>query len=398
VKLAILALLYLVEGLPFGLQTQALPLYLRDEGMSLARIGSLAILSAPWLCKPLLAPFVDRFGRRKAWILAFQGGMAAVGLVAAVLPSGLGLLPIAGLLLLLNSLAAAQDIAVDGLAVDLLGPGELGVGNTMQVVGYKAGMFLGGWAIGQAAVGWGWRGLFGCMAALVTAAMVLFALWPEPPLGRAPERERLADIVATLGRALATRSGAWLLLAVATYKLGESLVDPMFKLFVRDAGFRTSTVLTWTALYGMTASIAGSLAGGLLAARVPLGRALTLAAVLRLGPLVGQWIITQRPASAEAVVTAIVAENFFGGALTTVMFAFMMSRVDRRIGATHYTVLATLEVVGKMPGSTLSGWIAGAFGYGVTFATGALLSLAYLALLAFAPRRELQGAQVTTDR
>ena len=48
-------------------------------------------------------------------------------------------------------------------------------------------------------------------------------------------------------------------------------------------------------------------------------------------------------------------EELTGGGLTTAMFAFMMGRVDRRIGATHYTVLAGVEVLGKSPGGLLSG-------------------------------------------
>jgi predicted MFS family arabinose efflux permease len=150
--------------------------------------------------------------------------------------------------------------------------------------------------------------------------------------------------------------------------------------------------MRWTALYGLGASILGSLAGGVLATRMPLRRALFLAAALRLGPLVAEWLIASRPPVEDAIVLTIVAENFFGGALTTVMFAFMMARVDRRIGATHYTVLAGVEVLGKMPSAYASGLLADAFGYAPTFALGVILSGAYLLLLLFGPRDELKPA------
>ena len=64
------------------------------------------------------------------------------------------------------------------------------------------------------------------------------------------------------------------------------------------------------------------------------------------------------------------AEHFFAGLLTTSMFAFMMARVDRTIGAAHYTLLATIEVLGKTPPSLLSGVHAGALGYGPAFSIG----------------------------
>ncbi len=63
------------------------------------------------------------------------------------------------------------------------------------------------------------------------------------------------------------------------------------------------------------------------------------------------------------------------------MFALMMSRVDKRIGATHYTVLAAVEVLGKTPAAWLSGVIAQSLGYGWLFALATMLSLAFLLLL-----------------
>ena len=77
-KLLLLTFLYLSQGLPFGFQATALPVYLRANGVSLEAIGFVTSLAAPWMLKPLWAPLVDRygsarFGRRKSWILPLQG-------------------------------------------------------------------------------------------------------------------------------------------------------------------------------------------------------------------------------------------------------------------------------------------------------------------------------------
>ena len=45
-------------------------------------------------------------------------------------------------LFLTNLFAATQDIATDGLAVELLDEGERGYGNGVQVAGYRVGMIL----------------------------------------------------------------------------------------------------------------------------------------------------------------------------------------------------------------------------------------------------------------
>jgi MFS transporter, PAT family, beta-lactamase induction signal transducer AmpG len=66
-----------------------------------------------------------------------------------------------------------------------------------------------------------------------------------------------------------------------------------------------------------------------------------------------------------------------------------MSRVDRRIGATHYTLLATVEVWGKLPAGALSGFVAQATSYSTLFALATVLSLAFLALLVPIARRRV---------
>jgi PAT family beta-lactamase induction signal transducer AmpG len=64
-KLATLLTLYFAQGLPFGFQATALPLMLRERGVSLQAIGFASVLATPWLAKALWAPWVDRYGSRR---------------------------------------------------------------------------------------------------------------------------------------------------------------------------------------------------------------------------------------------------------------------------------------------------------------------------------------------
>ena len=89
--------------------------------------------------------------------------------------------------LLMNLFAATMDIAVDGLAIDLLELRELGKGNIAQVVGYKIGMLTGGGLLVWAS-GWiGWEGLFLSMAVLVALSAA-----GHPGLQGAPPRRSAA--------------------------------------------------------------------------------------------------------------------------------------------------------------------------------------------------------------
>jgi MFS family permease len=390
-KIGLLASLYFAQGLPFGFQVTALPAYLRASGVSLVGIGFLGLLSFPWMAKALWAPLVDRyssarFGRRKTWIVPAQTLLMIACALAALVPPDRGLFTLLALVFLMNLFAATQDIAVDGLAIDMLSIEELGAGNAVQVVGYKLGMLAGGGLLVYLS-GWiGWRGLFGLMALLVAIVLAIVSFHREhEPSESADLRDndlRIRDVLRIIGRAVRAPGSGCLLAFIATYKTGESMLDAMFKPFLVDAGHSPQTIGLWIGTYGMIASLLGSVAGGFLASRVALLRAVGIAALLRVLPMFFEtWIAASGNVTSENVIAAVSSELFFGGALTTAMFAFMMSKVDRKIGATHYTLFASVEVLGKSASGWASGLIAEATSYAFLFGTATALSIAFLLLL-----------------
>lgn len=397
-KVGALSALYFAQGLPFGFQSNALPLYLTELGLSMRDVGFARALAVPWMLKVLWGPLVDRARSRRAWILPMQLGLVAACVAAAFVPlSRETLTPFLACVLLMNVFAATQDVAVDGLAVDLLEPAELGAGNAAQVVGYKVGMLAGGGVLVALTASFGPRGLFLSMAGigLLVAAMVLRLREPErraaseQPLGLAELRAHLAQIV--------TRPGApGLLLVVATYKLGETLADAMFGAWlVRVHALPKEQVALWLGSWGIAASIAGSFLGGVLVTRMRFKAAVLLTGALRLLPLLLQWAMVAGllGVGASTVVPVTIAEHFCGGLLTTAMFALMMSQVDRRIGATHFTVLATVEVLGKAAPGLFSGLLVDSFGFEPVFLAAAGLSAGFL-LLAW--RLRLQAHEKTS--
>lgn len=389
-RLAWLASLYVVQGLPYGFQAAALPAFLRASGVSLTEIGFVDLLALPWMLKVLWAPVVDRhgsrrWGRRRGWILPLQAALLVVCALCAAAPPDRALALLLGLLLTANLVAATLDIAVDGLAVDLLEARHLGLGNIAQVVGFKVGMLVGGGLLVWMSGFVGWGGLFGLMAGLVGLGLLISLLQVEPgPTSAA--RDGARPPVLRLLRQAMTAPGTWrLLLVVATYKVGEKMADAMIGPFLVDAGFSPARLGLYVGTYGMTCSLVGSVAGGLLATRVPLAKGLLVVAALRVLPHAAQWWMAATGATSAAVVVGVIcAEAFVGGALTTVMFAFMMSKVDRRIGATHFTLLASVEVLGKAPAAPLAGALGDAAGYVPVFALATALSALYVALVPLA--------------
>ena len=83
------------------------------------------------------------------------------------------------LVFLMNLAAATQDIAVDGLAIEVVDETDLGWANSAQIVGFKVGMLMGGGVLAWVSeeLGLGWGGVFAAMAALVLAALGCFTVF-----------------------------------------------------------------------------------------------------------------------------------------------------------------------------------------------------------------------------
>ena len=80
--------------------------------------------------------------------------------------------------------------------------------------------------------------------------------------------------------------------------------------------------------------------------------------------------------------------TLLGGIVTTATFTLMM-HVSRQappgVQATHYTLLATVEVVGKLAFTSLCGWLVDLAGYRFLFLVFAILSAVVLPWLSQFP-------------
>ncbi len=161
-------LFYVAQGLPIGLISIALPAWLAEQGAGVGDIATfLAISGLPWGFKLLAGPVMDRFsylamGRRRPWVIAAQGGMLLSIVALGAVPDPVSQLgAMTWLAFAVNCCGAVQDVAVDGMAIDLLPPDERGRANAFmafgQVAGYSASGALCALALssfGLAAAGW----------------------------------------------------------------------------------------------------------------------------------------------------------------------------------------------------------------------------------------------------
>jgi MFS family permease len=414
-KVALLSTLYFSQGLPFGFFTQALPVWMRQSGVDLAAIGLSSALALPWGLKFLWAPVVDRFGgsplgRRRGWILPLQ--VASIAAVAALALLGDGategarrtlVIALAVGMFVTNLVAATQDIATDGFAIDLLPPAERGLGNGVQVAAYRVGMVVGGGALLVVLGAWGWLEAFSAMTVLLVVASVPIFLHREAPASSttqattsSPSGENDSEAPVTLDAALRflKRGGgavATWCVVIGLYKSGDAFGSAMVRPFLVDGGMTTEEIGVVVGTAGSAAGMVGALLGGLFARRGRL-RALVVAGLAHAVLMAGYAAAIGGHVDVVVVTGLLVAEHVTGGMATVALFTAMMDACERRTGATDYTVQASVVVLAGGIGSALSGFFARQAGYALHFVVAGVLCVLGTLLMVPVYRRGIAPA------
>jgi RhtX/FptX family siderophore transporter len=378
-KLGLLGALYLSQGLPYGFFTQALPVMMRQSGRSLEQIGLASLLAIPWALKFVWAPWVDRhgwrkFGLRKSWIVPLQLITAAVLALAGWLEPSNEFAGLFAVVLLVNALSATQDIATDGLAVEILDHGERGLANGLQVGAYRLGMVLGGGVLLIFFAHLGWKLSFLAMAAAVVAATVPTLLHREKPAHSHLEPQQLRQSAHFL-----RLRGVWPLLAMLfLFKFGEALATTMLRPFMADHGMGLEDVGWMLGTVGFVAGLLGALGGGWLAGRLPRKTALVLCATAQAASLATYVVVALGFPGKAALACVVAAEHAGGGMATAALFTCMMDWCRPGHSGSDYTVQASTVVIASGVAASLSGVTAHRLGYAGHFALAFALSLAAL--------------------
>lgn len=384
-KLAVVALLYFIQGAPAAILWEVLPVYFRINGVSLRAIGGLRLLELPYSLKVFWSPLVHRIGDRRLWVTACMLGIAAVLFALPFVDVvGVGVLVLA-LILALTTLSATQDIAIDSYSVGLIDRDEEGAANGVRASAYRVALvFVGGGLVFLAAV-LAWNALF-ILAGSVFALLAFATL--ATPLLKLPDEAR-----ARWWQGFTGWAGTWrvvpLIAFVLTYKLGEFAIGPMVKPFWVDYGksiwplqddlmFQIGLVPT---TFGIVLSITGALAGGAFISRYGIFHGVwflgLLQAVSNLGYSLVEWLDLGR----FGLYGASVFESLSGGLGTAAFLAFLMNVCDKEHATVQYAFLSSVfSLTGRLIGG-ISGLGAEKYGYGDYFALTFLLSMpAYMLL------------------
>jgi MFS transporter, PAT family, beta-lactamase induction signal transducer AmpG len=219
-KLFWISLLYFTEGFPLGAFYDIFPVYFRQQGVELSKIGLISLLGLAWTLKFLWAPAIDYFRGHRYWMAAVDCAMGAVMLTFAI-QAGFG--PWVWLAIgAFTVFSATNDIAIDGYTIELLRREEMGLANGFRIGFYRVGMLAAGGFLIIAGY-WGWTAAF--VGSAVLFAICAIAVLAAPPEVKRPRPE--ATGVGPEVRAL-LKAPLWLL---ALALLVAGLAWPMLGVF-----------------------------------------------------------------------------------------------------------------------------------------------------------------------
>jgi len=376
-RLTWLAALSFASGFPFGLVNETLPVYLRTHGAGLVEIGLISAVSFPWTFKFIWAPLVDRVGSRRQWIVGCLAGLTLLTVILGVLDLGEMARWFWLLLVLMVTLSATQDVAIDAYTIEATSTRELGVANSVRIAAYRIAMFTAGglliWMAGRN----GWPVSFLTGATMIGGLTIAALFIPEP-------RRALASAASIWEplRALLARPGIWAVVVFALFfKIDIYAMEPMTRPFWVDRGFTLEEIGGILTPGRIIATVGGAVLGGLVTTKLGIFRGLwTLGLVQALSSL-GYAGVASVPASKPLIITAALFENFAHGLGTAAFLAFLMSVCERRYAATQFAVLSALLALSRTLAGGASGVLAEKMGYGDYFFLTFLLAIPAFALL-----------------
>lgn len=382
-KLGLLASLYVAQLLPVSFFMQTLPVFWRQQGVSLEAIGLLNLLSLPWTLKVIWAPIVDRYGwtrwgHYKSWILAMQSLLVITLLFIAALNIQTHFVLLMVGIVLAISCAATQDIATDALAVKLLAPSERGWGNSIQTGGAYLGGILGGGGLLVLLDYWGWTGSLLAMATIALLLLIPVIFYQEKFTSEESNQNLKLKVFFQFFQR--PGMGIWTIILLL-YMMGVTIANTMFRPLLVDLGLSLAEIGVMNGIVAYSAGFLGAFLGGFLIK--PLGRKKALILFGLLMAIANATFILPTLGFSSLPVLYFISILFqFAYSMALIpMYTVMMDKSRLETAGFDYTLQVSIVFVGSLLVGGISGFIAKPLGYQAAFVISVAISLVSVAVI-----------------
>ena len=399
------AALYIAQGIPEGLLWYAIPAWLAMNGKSPVEIGSyVAVLGIPWSLKIINAPIMDRFtflpmGRRRPWVLVGQ-----LGLIISFFSMSLIINPLENLSLLMLTgffvglFEVTQDIAVDGMAIDILPVDQQARANGLmwgsKTLGISAAVATGSWILNE----------YGYFYAIISFSLIVMLIitiplsfrerpgekllpWTKGEASKTAEKIQLHSwkkIFKSLVKVFFLPVSFMMGMAALSFSTGKGLIDTLLPVFtVQKLGWSDIQYSHFFATANLISGILGMFVGGFLVdyfgkvKMISIYLVLLIFMVSALSFLQSFW---QNEIFMMGFIIGFYTLITFG---TIAIFASAMRLCWKRIAATQFTLYMAVSNLGLAAGAALMGQLKSYFEWEYVILSYILFAIVMLALLKF---------------
>jgi PAT family beta-lactamase induction signal transducer AmpG len=369
--------LYTAQGIPEGLTFYAIPAWLAMNGKTPAEIGSfIAAIGIPWSFKIIVAPLMDRFtylpmGRKRPWVLLGQLGLVITLLCTALINdplNNLDALIIAGFFI--SFFGALQDVAVDGMAIDILPLDEQARANGLmwgsKTIGISISLVVVTWVINT----------YGLSYATILLASIVFCILFIPLFIRENIGEKiipwskgqastksiqtqlrsLKAIFSNLFKVFFLPTSLILGIAVFFMSIGDGLIQALLPVFtIQEIGWTNSEFSQVTAIANIIAGISGMFIGGALVDYFGKIRMLSLFLMVSIALIIIMFVGKAHWSASFFVPGFIISYYILYTFQIIAVFAIAMELCWKRISATQFTLYMAISNLGRATGAGFLG-------------------------------------------
>lgn len=385
-KMLTMLLIGYCAGLPLLLIGGTLQAWMTDAGLDLSTIGVIAIVGIPYSLKFLWSPFLDRYklpllGRRRGWMIVFQGVLVLLLLSLSRLDMKVDVAAVSVISFLIAFFSASQDIVIDAYRREILPDEELGLGNSLYIMGYRLAMIVAGALALRMADSMPWSSVYMWMAVCMGAGMLFTLIFPKEGDEVVEPSTMMEAVIGPLKDFFQRKGALIMLLFILLYKVGDVMAANMTTPFILGLGYTKTQMGDIAKLYGMIATIVGGLIGGIAMLKLNMKWSLTIFGILQAVSTLGFAWLQSLPVEFGSLAMIITFENLASGMGTAAYAAYMLKLTNREFTATQYALFSALMGVPRTILATPTGWMAEQMGWSPFFIFCTLAAIPGMLLL-----------------
>ncbi|MEB3416811.1 MFS transporter [Alteriqipengyuania sp. WL0013] len=415
-RFAATMILYFMQGVPVGLTLLVLPSWFAANGASPVEIGAFVGFSLlPWSLKPLAGLLMDRYayrpmGRRRAWILIAQASMVAVLFALAQTGATANDIALIGsFCFALNTCAIFNDVAVDGMTIDLVPMEERAAINGCmygsQIVGVSAIGYLGG----QLLLSGSTTSAAIVFAIIVAVPSFVVGLFRERPGERlmpwtngypsaecnALQQDQWLPMLKTMLRSFGSVRIVAFLIASFLFSANSAHFDtvaPILAVNVLD--WSSEGYSSFASATALGAGLLGIVSTGFLVKRFGIAYLATIYTLILIAATIAGGTTFDGWEGGTTFAVIYVVQAVVGTLLMILMIAWAMMLSNPAVAASQFAVMMAIPNFGRSSMSGAAGQLIESYGYGATYLVTAVVMTVALAVFYFAARRGSQSADV----